>query len=115
MVGMTGVEILNTIYEYDSLIHPMWFVSFLMATLIIGILGICTIDYDKVQTILKILVTFTIIGTFVCVLGSTVKTNEIADTKYQVIISEDVNFSEFMERYEILDQEGKIYTVRERE
>lgn len=33
---------------------------------------------------------------------------------YKVVISDEVSMNEFTERYEILEQEGKIYTVKER-
>lgn len=36
------------------------------------------------------------------------------ETQYKVTISDEINFHEFTEKYEIIDQEGKIYTVRER-
>ena len=35
------------------------------------------------------------------------------ETQYKVTISDEVSMNEFLERYEIIDQEGKIYTVRE--
>ena len=41
------------------------------------------------------------------------KTDEV-ETTYKVTISEEVSLNDFMEKYEIIDQEGKIYTVRER-
>lgn len=34
-------------------------------------------------------------------------------TRYKVTITEDVKLVEFLERYEILDTEGEIYTIRE--
>lgn len=34
-------------------------------------------------------------------------------TRYKVTISEDVKLVEFLEKYEILDTEGEIYTIRE--
>ena len=34
-------------------------------------------------------------------------------TRYKVTISDEVNLVEFLERYEILDTEGEIYTIRE--
>jgi hypothetical protein len=34
-------------------------------------------------------------------------------TQYKVTITEDVKLVEFLERYEILDTEGEIYTIRE--
>ena len=37
------------------------------------------------------------------------------ETRSKVIISDEVSMNEFIEKYEVLDQEGKIYTVRERE
>lgn len=35
------------------------------------------------------------------------------ETHYKVTISEEVPMVEFFERYEIIEQEGKIYTIRE--
>lgn len=40
-------------------------------------------------------------------------TAETEHTRYKVTISEDVKLVEFLERYEILDTEGEIYTIRE--
>ena len=37
------------------------------------------------------------------------------ETRHKVIISDEVQMKDFLEKYEILDQEGKIYTVRERQ
>ena len=37
------------------------------------------------------------------------------ETQYKVTIDDSVSVNEFNEKYEIIDQEGKIYTVRERE
>jgi hypothetical protein len=37
------------------------------------------------------------------------------ETHYKVTISDEVPMNEFLERYEIIDQDGKIYTVRERD
>ena len=37
------------------------------------------------------------------------------ETRYQVLIDESVSMSEFFEKYEIIEQEGKIYTIKEKE
>lgn len=37
------------------------------------------------------------------------------ETHYKVTISDEVSLNEFLERYEIIDQEGQIYTIRELE
>lgn len=36
------------------------------------------------------------------------------ETRYQVLIDESVSMSEFFEKYEIIEQEGKIYIVKEK-
>ena len=41
--------------------------------------------------------------------------NSINYIEYNVIISDEVSLTEFNEKYEIIEQNGKIYTVRERE
>ena len=37
------------------------------------------------------------------------------ETQYKVVIDDSVSMNEFAEKYEIVDQDGKIYVVRERE
>ena len=36
------------------------------------------------------------------------------ETQYKVTISDEVSMNDFLERYEIVEQEGKIYTVRKK-
>jgi hypothetical protein len=47
--------------------------------------------------------------------GSMENKNSINHIEYKVTIDDSVSMNEFLDKYEILDQEGKIYTVRERE
>lgn len=37
------------------------------------------------------------------------------ETHYQVVVDKDVNFVEFTNKYEVIEQEGAIYTVVEKE
>lgn len=37
------------------------------------------------------------------------------ETHYQVTIDDSVSMNEFLDKYEIVKQEGKIYTIKERE
>lgn len=40
--------------------------------------------------------------------------NKVEDyVKYDVLVSEDVNFQEFYNKYEILEAKGQVYTVKE--
>ena len=42
-------------------------------------------------------------------------TNQIDYVKHTVIVSDEVNFNEFTEQYEIIEQKGRIYTVKEKQ
>ena len=35
-------------------------------------------------------------------------------TQYDVLISEDINFQEFYDKYEVIEVKGQIYTIKER-
>ena len=41
------------------------------------------------------------------------KTDEV-EISYKVTISDEVPLNEFLDKYEIIDQDGKIYTIKER-
>lgn len=107
---MTGVEILSMspIMHWES-----WtFIVAFAATIIIGIIaGILCRDVGSGFL-------FAIITFIICALifgGLGVGSYETGKYKYKVTIDDSVSMNEFLDRYEILDQEGKIYTVKERE
>ena len=61
-----------------------------------------------------------IISAFAVVVGLVIVVNTIEDAKptgehtYKVTIDETVSMTEFHERYEIIDQDGLIYKIKER-
>jgi hypothetical protein len=55
---------------------------------------------------------FVSIVTFIILAIFCVDTTEV--TEYKVTIDDSVKYVEFTEKYEVVDQEGEIYTVRER-
>ena len=46
-------------------------------------------------------------------IGIIVPTSKVQE--YKVITSDDVSLNDFMETYDIIDIDGKIYTIREKE
>lgn len=50
-----------------------------------------------------------------CVVGAIFATHTAYETEYRVMVSDEVKLKEFIEKYEIVDQEGEIFTVRERQ
>ena len=117
---MTGVEILSseTIYEIETL----WWLVPLCAG--IGLLiGLIIVIVDSVQyglddDGLTLILAFAIVGIITGIVGAGIfshETDTVDHIEYKVTIDDSVSMNEFLDKYEILDQEGKIYTVKERE
>lgn len=107
---MDGVTILNTIHEYAGLISPIWAAMFWILSLFILI--VAAIKLENIYTVTGI--GCVIVG-FICLACAIIPSDRIISTSYEVIISDDVNFNEFYEKYEVVEQNGKIYTIKERE
>ena len=113
---MIGVDILSS-SEVGCNPEPMWGLSLIIGGVVLLIFVIIGI----IEWSIKNFVGFTLIGLlfggFMCGF-SLVITNGLnytdTQTQYKATISEEVNFVEFNEKYEIIDQEGKIYTIIER-
>lgn len=51
---------------------------------------------------------------FGSILGVGFGTPAAYETQYDVIISPEVSMAEFYERYEVIEQDGRIFTIREK-
>lgn len=110
---MSGVEILYSNIIYNTLIPES--VAIIAAALaVIGfVMALCFASSQKLTPC--IISTVLCIGFIALALFSLVPNkNSIDYVEYKVIISDEVSMNEFLDKYEIIDQEGKIYTVRER-
>jgi hypothetical protein len=116
---MTGVEILAT-SEVVSATEFNWTMFWITAGIVVGIMFLIgtvssATSYDLGDLFMCILFGV-LVGSLLGVLvGSGTSAPTEYETHYKVTISDEVSMNEFLERYEILDQEGKIYTVRERD
>lgn len=107
---MEGITILNSYSDIpvnDGLIA----IGFLLLTIgfIVFFLSLI-IDEPSMFSSLIILLTgaiFSIISLFI--------ESDNTTLIYEVTVDDTVNFSDFMEKYDILNIEGKIYTIREKE
>lgn len=112
---MAGVTILGS--EVVMTEHPLFLtfgatgIGLLIAALILGII----FKNSKRELGLKFMLTFGILGAIVAFGGmGWASINKVEDyVKYDVLISENVMFQEFYNKYEILEAKGQIYTVRE--
>lgn len=111
-----GVEVLTTFeYEVSSILKSsFWLIIFI----IIGIAGlhtVCDSVLEKLSPRISGLVAMFVSITLVLYICSEVGLEDKTETRYKVTISEDVKLTDFYERYEIVEQNGKIYTIRERD
>lgn len=117
---MSGVEILATEEVAIAWVNWNW-KGFLLTVgicffvaIIAGVLAGASDDWGL--GVIIFLVVFiaggALFGTLVgCTTGDPIE----YEIQYKVVIDDSVSMNEFIEKYEIIDQEGKIYTVREKE
>lgn len=119
---MTGVEILamEEVVTATAFNWGMFGIvggAILGVALLIGLLACCCSGWGFDG---ELFTWFCVLGVvfgaiFGVVAGTSNETPVKTETRYKVVISDEVSMNEFLERYEIVDQEGKIYTIKERE
>lgn len=115
---MTGVEILTTqevVTEYAWSLSA-YFITIGIVALFGGLMGFAFSNpIEKFQGLVAGICAGVALGVPIGVLPASLSLPTEYETRYKVTISDEVSMNDFLERYEILDQEGKIYTVRERD
>lgn len=117
---MNGVEILSSAQvasEFAFNWIAFW-VGFGIVFGICAIAGIWNVITDECEwVIIPVLLIVGLIGGIVLGVasGKMFETPTAYETHYKVTIDDSVSMNEFLDKYEILDQEGKIYTVKEKE
>ena len=117
---MDGVTILNTITENVS--NTAGLVVALILSIVVTILSFIAIIVvsDKFSEFDGFTIPFIVTGIFgiLFVIVSILELNtppQEPQTLYEVTISDEVSFKDFTSKYEIIEQRGKIYIVKERE
>lgn len=116
---MTGVDILAT--KEVAVTFAFNWTCFWIVLAAGGVIGLFISIYGVVQNgnpwwsiplFMVLLATFS--GAVGVPLGKALGVPIEYETQYKVTISDAVTMSDFLEKYEIVDVDGKIYTVRER-
>lgn len=116
---MNGIEILNQ-YEMATTSfvwswNSFWIAFSLVCLIGIGIGAFIGASQDDLFTgIVAGGIVSIFFGMFAGVMMGTVPSNKTT-TMYQITISEEASMIEFYNKYEIVKQEGKIFTVTEKE
>ena len=116
---MPGVEILSsqTIYQTENL---WWFILLgaglgFLVSLIAAIIDGVSLKFEWIH--ISFVLACTVVGCFIGLIPAAlceIETDTIDYIEYKVTVDDSVSMNEFLDKYEILDQEGKIYTVKER-
>ena len=117
---LKGITILNS---YDIII-PEWHDTIFRTVVFsfVAISGIALIVYllldsKRIKDALTpsvIIALFTLLGIFVSIHGFTHLPENKYQTRYEVTVSDEVNFNEFNSKYEVVEQNGLIYTIVEK-
>ena len=116
---MDGVTILNTITENVS--NTAGLVVALILSIVVTILSFIAIIVvsDKFSEFDGFIIPFIVTGIvgilFAIFSILELNTPQESQTLYEVTISDEVSFKDFTSKYEIIEQRGKIYIVKERE
>lgn len=113
---MTGVEILskeivNTVVPNGDIFGIILLIVSILGVIIGAIIG-GILFYDPLAGMFLGGVFGFVVG---CCIGSNcsdIYGEKIEIEQYKVLISDEVKMNEFLEKYEIIEQEGKIYTVQ---
>lgn len=114
-----GIEILSQ-SEVGTNISMNWlaFGTVLGLSIIFGVVcvwGFSPHELDEWIISVLVILIFVIFGiAFGTLLGYTTGEPIKYEMQYKVTISDEVLMNEFLEKYEIIDQDGKIYTIREK-
>lgn len=117
---LEGVNVLNTYDvvnpELSDTIFPVIVFSFIAVSGIALIICMFRNSKQRKDAFVPsfIVSLFTLLGIFMSIHGFTHLPENKYQTRYEVTISDDVNFSEFKYKYEVVKQEGLIYTIVEK-
>lgn len=109
---MNGVIILNS-YEsltnFDSILLMSILCAWSLAAAIVALFALLKYGYDSWKEFAILVVCVVLFIVCGCLIPE-----DKYETRYQVTVDDLVSMNEFQNKYEIIEVEGKIYTVKER-
>ena len=112
MTLMDGVTLLKA-YDYGN---DVGFIIAIVALIFLGLIALIFIIegilYEFSCEHAEILV---LCGSLAVIFGAMAFTTSENPTYYEVLIDDEVSMTDFIQRYEIVKQEGKIFTIKERD
>lgn len=110
---MTGIEILSVETIDDSAF--LIFLGFFSMCIMVLALGFVVSAFLEREYGIAIVFTLLAIVALVLATSAFVEASEAPRTYYKVTIDDSVSMNEFMKKYEIIQMDGKIYTIIEKD
>ena len=115
---MNGIEIL-AIEEVVTKEAFSWNAFLITVGVTFAVFIVCgiimSIKYDDwMQLLIGAVIGLFMGGIFGGIMGAAFSTPSEYETQYKITISDEVQMNDFIDKYEIIEQSGKLYTVRER-
>ena len=110
---MTGIEVLSQ----EPIMDNGWATPCIIILLILSVVGSVILGFVTKDVISAFLfmIPFSLVSLFITSFVSMITAQPIEGKyTYKVTIDENVSMVEFYDRYEVVDQEGKIFTIKER-
>lgn len=111
---MNGVEILSQETIYDTILPECYIGIGLVLVVLFVAWNVFSIVNEQYLAVILSAISVIVCMIIAC-LGGTYSKTDIKHIELKVTIDDSVSMNEFLDKYEIIDQEGKIYTVKERE
>ena len=114
---MDGVTILNTILPdgLDTIGAIIIFVSIIVLLFSTTFLADLSSNKNNMSQEYKLSTIITIISLISALVGIVLFVSSNHTTTYEVTVSENVSLTDFTSKYEIIEQRGEIYIVKERD
>ena len=116
---MDGVTILNQ-YEVVSATRfswPCFWIAFVVIAIFVAIVAFAAVSRDhdwKTALIICAIAIPIAAGSFGALSGKVISPEPVEyETRYEVSVDDTVSMQEFYEKYEVIEQRGKIFVVRE--
>ena len=109
---MTGVEILRTETIYNTFL-PEWCAAIACIVMLACVIPFAVSATECKPVVMFICIAILVCGVFIMAFSLSPNVNSVKYIELKVAIDDSVSMNEFLDKYEILDQEGKIYTVKE--
>lgn len=112
---MAGIEILSEQIIYNTFL-PGGCAAVGVLFVLFGLpIGLAILTASDIKWPGYTLTVLAFVGCFLMIFGLISNKHSIDYVEYKATIDDSVSMNEFLDKYEILDQEGKIYTIKERE